>query len=67
MISIRFCYSDDIIALKQGELVKADDKDNVIQSDILKSLYEMEVRIEEIRDNVFVYIMMKLLLTQFND
>ena len=55
------------LRLKQGELVKADDKDNVIQSDILKSLYEMEVRIEEIRDNVFVYIMMKLLLTQFND
>ena len=48
-INFASCYSDDIIALKQGELVKADDKDNVIQSDILKSLYEMEVRIEEIR------------------
>ena len=48
-INFASCYSDDIIALKQGELVKADDKDNVIQSDILKSLYEMEVSIEEIR------------------
>ncbi|MDU1613379.1 MAG: ATP-binding cassette domain-containing protein [Staphylococcus epidermidis] len=48
-INFASCYSDDIIALKQGELVKADDKDNVIQPDILKSLYEMEVRIEEIR------------------
>ena len=35
-INFASCYSDDIIALKQGELVKADDKDNVIQSDILK-------------------------------
>ena len=41
-------YSDNIVALKQGETVKADVKDNVIQPDILKKLYEMEVRVEEI-------------------
>ena len=48
-INFASCYSDNIIALKQGEIVKADVKDNVIQSDILKKLYEMDVRIEEIR------------------
>ncbi|MDU1641307.1 MAG: ATP-binding cassette domain-containing protein [Staphylococcus epidermidis] len=37
------------VQIMQTLLVKADDKDNVIQPDILKSLYEMEVRIEEIR------------------
>ncbi|MFW3610977.1 iron ABC transporter ATP-binding protein [Staphylococcus caprae] len=48
-INFASCYSDNIIALKKGEIVKADVKDNVIQSDILKKLYEMDVRIEEIR------------------
>ncbi|MCJ1662662.1 ATP-binding cassette domain-containing protein [Staphylococcus sp. NRL 18/288] len=48
-INFASCYSDDIIALKQGEIVKADIKDNVIQSAILKELYEMDVHIEEIR------------------
>ncbi|GGG89389.1 ATP-binding cassette domain-containing protein [Staphylococcus pragensis] len=48
-INFASCYSDDIIALKDGEIIKADTKDNVIQSDILKELYEMDVHIEEIR------------------
>ncbi|PNZ32018.1 ferrichrome ABC transporter ATP-binding protein [Staphylococcus petrasii] len=48
-INFASCYSDDIIALKHGEIIKADAKDNVIQSDILKELYEMDVHIEEIR------------------
>lgn len=48
-INFASCYSDDIIALKDGEIIKANTKDNVIQSDILKELYEMDVHIEEIR------------------
>ena len=48
-INFASCYSDDIIALKNGEIVKADTKDNVIQAEILKQLYEMDVHIEEIR------------------
>ena len=31
-INFASCYSDDIIALKNGEIVKADTKDNVIQN-----------------------------------
>ena len=45
-INFASCYSDDIIALKNGEIVKADTKDNVIQAEILKQLYEMDVHIE---------------------
>lgn len=48
-INFASCYSDDIIALKNGEIVKADIRDHVIQADILRQLYEMDVHIEEIR------------------
>ncbi|MFY0498932.1 iron ABC transporter ATP-binding protein, partial [Staphylococcus haemolyticus] len=45
-INFASCYSDDIIALKNGEIFKADTKDNVIQAEILKQLYEMDFHIE---------------------
>lgn len=48
-INFASCYSDHIIALKNGSLIKADTKDNVIQKDVLKTLYEMDVEIENIR------------------
>lgn len=48
-INFASCYSDHIIALKNGNLIKADTKDNVIQKDVLKTLYEMDVEIENIR------------------
>ena len=60
-INFASCYSDDIIALKNGEIVKADTKDNVIQAEILKQLYEMDVHIEKLEDNEFVCITMKTL------
>ena len=48
-INFASCYSDDIIALKDGEMVKASTKDEVIQENTLKTLYDMDVKIEEIR------------------
>lgn len=48
-INFASCYSDDIIALKDGEMVKASTKDDVIQEDTLKTLYDMDVKIENIR------------------
>ena len=48
-INFASCYSDDIIALKDGEVIKASTKDDVIQCDTLRELYEMEVQIEQIR------------------
>ncbi|SCS29607.1 iron ABC transporter ATP-binding protein [Staphylococcus caeli] len=48
-INFASCYSDDIIALKHGRLVKAGTKDEVIQTNVLNQLYDMDIRIEEIR------------------
>src|SRR5699024_8129705 len=48
-INFASCYSDDIIALKDGEMVKASTKDEVIQEDTLKTLYDIDVKIEDIR------------------
>lgn len=47
-INFASCYSDDIIALKEGEIIEASTKDDVIQSNVLNTLYDMEVRIEEV-------------------
>ncbi|MBR9151652.1 iron ABC transporter ATP-binding protein, partial [Staphylococcus aureus] len=42
--------SDQIVALKNGRLVKSDLKDNVIQSNVLSDLYDMDIQIEHIRN-----------------
>lgn len=47
-INFASCYSDDIIALKDGEIIEANEKDEVIQPAVLNTLYDMEVRIEEV-------------------
>lgn len=47
-INFASCYSDHIIGLKDGALVKASDTESVIQPDVLKQLYDMDVRIENI-------------------
>lgn len=47
-INFASCYSDYIVALKHGALVKSDKTEAVIQRDVLKTLYDMDVRIERI-------------------
>ncbi|UXV48492.1 ATP-binding cassette domain-containing protein [Staphylococcus aureus] len=49
-INFASCYSDQIVALKNGRLVKSDLKDNVIQSNVLSDLYDMDIQIEHIRN-----------------
>lgn len=49
-INFASCYSDHIVALKNGELVKSDLKDKVIQSSVLSDLYDMDIQIEFIRN-----------------
>ncbi|QOY76904.1 ABC transporter ATP-binding protein [Staphylococcus aureus] len=49
-INFASCYSDQIVALKNGQLVKSDLKDNVIQSSVLSDLYDMDIQIEHIRN-----------------
>ncbi|AKS66280.1 iron ABC transporter ATP-binding protein [Staphylococcus schleiferi] len=48
-INFASVYSDRIVALKGGKLVKAAPKREVIHTAVLKELYEMDVKIEEIR------------------
>lgn len=56
-INFASCYSDQIVALKNGQLVKSDLKDNVIQSSVLSDLYDMDIQIEHIKIKGFVYIL----------
>lgn len=48
-INFASCYSDYIVALKKGEIVKSGPKDSVIETNVLRDLYEMDVHVEEIR------------------
>ncbi|NHA38173.1 iron ABC transporter ATP-binding protein [Staphylococcus schleiferi] len=48
-INFASVYSDRIVALKDGKLIKAAPKREVIHTAVLKELYEMDVKIEEIR------------------
>ena len=48
-INFASCYSDYIVALKKGEIVKSGPKDSVIETNVLRDLYEMNVHVEEIR------------------
>ena len=48
-INFASCYSDYIVALKKGEIVKSGPKDSIIETNVLRDLYEMDVHVEEIR------------------
>lgn len=45
-INFASCYSDYIIALKHGELVCAGKNVDVLQTEVLRELYEMDVKVE---------------------
>ena len=47
-INFASCYSDDVIAMKDGQLIKAAHRDQVIQPETLKCLYDMDVQIESV-------------------
>ncbi|AJC95207.1 ATP-binding cassette domain-containing protein [Staphylococcus hyicus] len=48
-INFASVYSDDIVALKDGKVIKAADKRDVVEASVLKQLYDMDVKIETIR------------------
>ncbi|WP_085524299.1 iron ABC transporter ATP-binding protein [Tuberibacillus sp. Marseille-P3662] len=50
-INFASCYSDYIVALKEGELVKEGTTDEVITRSVLKDVYEMDMMIERINGN----------------
>ena len=47
-INFASCYSDYIIAMKQGKLVAQGDVNHIMQSDVLEQIYEMPIPIQEI-------------------
>lgn len=50
-INFASCYSDYIVALKNGEVVKQGVKGEIINEEVMKDVYDMDIHIETIRGN----------------
>lgn len=50
-INFASCYSDNIIALKDGKLIKQGQTSNVIEPNNLKNIFDMDFNIQEINDS----------------
>ncbi|MDQ0246040.1 iron complex transport system ATP-binding protein [Bacillus fengqiuensis] len=50
-INFASCYSDYIVALKDGRIVKEGLADHIIDSSILKEIYDMDIEIENVNEN----------------
>lgn len=50
-INFASCYSDDIIAMKDGKVVQVGHTDDMINSGVLKKIYGMDIPIEMINGN----------------
>ncbi|MCK1994358.1 ABC transporter ATP-binding protein [Peribacillus muralis] len=49
-INFASCYSDYIVALKDGKVVHNGPTEHVIDSDVLKEIYDMDIEIQTIND-----------------
>lgn len=49
-INFASCYSDEIVALKEGKIVSQGKTDDMIRSSILKDIYDMDIQIENINN-----------------
>lgn len=50
-INFASCYSDNIVALKDGKLIKQGKTNNIIEPNNLKSIFDMDFNIQEINDS----------------
>lgn len=50
-INFASCYSDQIVALKDGKIVKQGPTCNVIDECVLKDIYDMDIEIKHINNN----------------
>lgn len=50
-INFASCYSDHIVALRDGKLVHQGPPDKIMQTDVLRDIYDIDIRIEEIDGN----------------
>lgn len=49
-INFASCYSDYIVALKDGHIISEGRTEEMIQSDVLKEIYEMDMQIEDVNN-----------------
>lgn len=49
-INFASCYSDIIVAMKDGQIYKIDETEKIIEEDVLKDLYGTNFRIQNIED-----------------
>lgn len=47
-INFASCYSDDVIAMRNGRIVSQGPVNDIIASDVLRDVYEMDIRIKEV-------------------
>ncbi|MDG5785907.1 ABC transporter ATP-binding protein [Evansella sp. AB-P1] len=50
-INFASCYSDHIVALKDGKIVKKGTTPEIINPEVLKEIYDMDIQIEKINQN----------------
>ena len=50
-INFTACYSDYIVALKDGKIARQGTVDEIINEDILREIYEMDFNVQEIDGN----------------
>jgi iron complex transport system ATP-binding protein len=50
-INFASCYSDYIVALKDGRVIREGTTDEIINSQILREVYDMDIQIEDIDEN----------------
>ncbi|WP_078551401.1 ABC transporter ATP-binding protein [Bacillus alkalicellulosilyticus] len=50
-INFASCYSDHIVALKDGKIIKKGTTPEIINAEVLKEIYDMDIHIENINQN----------------
>ncbi|MFD2115693.1 ABC transporter ATP-binding protein [Paenibacillus yanchengensis] len=50
-INFASCYSDKIVALKNGQIVKDGPTNDIIERDVLSNIYDMDIPIQQINGN----------------
>lgn len=50
-INFASCYSDYIVALKDGKVIKEGSTNQIIHPDVLRSIYDMDIQIKDIDQN----------------
>ncbi|WP_040210518.1 ABC transporter ATP-binding protein [Clostridium polynesiense] len=48
-INFASCYSDYIVALKKGEVIKEGGTDEIIDKNVLKEIYDLDIHIESVK------------------